>query len=322
MTGGPSIVGPAQAGATLAAVLRAQMTGQSWKQIRQVVAGRRVTVNGELCLDPARRLKEGDRIEVTARPASLPEAFTEPLVIRHLDGHVVIVEKPPGIVTVRHPTEMDWSDRRRKLSPTLDDRLQLAIADRLRRPGRSLPPLRRVHRLDKLTSGLLVFARSALAERELGRQFKAHTVDRQYRAVVRGQPAPGTIRTWLVPDRGDRRRGSSRSEGIGKLAITHLVAMEPIGAYGLVTCQLETGRTHQIRIHLAEQGHPVCGDPVYHRRSDGTFVSDASGAPRLALHAEVLGFDHPKTGQRLRWEMPLPPDLRDFVQRLRAEESE
>src|SRR5581483_5463117 len=152
-------------------------------------------------------------------------------------------------------------ERRRNLAPTLEDRLRKAVADRLRQRPRKLPGLRKVHRLDKLTSGLVVFARSALAERELGLQFRAHTVDREYLAVVRRRPAPATVRTWLGADRGDGRRGSSSTEGVGKLAVPHLVAVEPLGDYSIVTCRLETGRTHQIRIHLAEQGHPVCGDP-------------------------------------------------------------
>jgi 23S rRNA pseudouridine1911/1915/1917 synthase len=307
-----------QAGATLAAVLRSRLPGQSWTQVRQVVAGRRVKVNGDLCLDPARRLKDGDAVELLGRPEKLPEAFTEDLVVRHLDGQVAVVEKPSGINTVRHPSELTWKVVRRDLSPTLEDRLQKAIAQRLRLPPRKLSLLRKVHRLDKLTSGLVVFARSAVGERELGKQFRVHSVDRQYIAVVRGHPVPGTVRTWLIADRGDGRRGSARTEGIGKLAITHLVAVEPLGDYSIVTCRLETGRTHQIRIHLSELGFPVCGDPVYHIRPDGTKVPDASGAPRLALHAELLGFDHPTTGKRLRWEMPLPADLREFIDRLRG----
>jgi 23S rRNA pseudouridine1911/1915/1917 synthase len=185
-------------------------------------------------------------------------------------------------------------------------------------PPRKLTPVRKVHRLDKLTSGLVVFARSAVAERELGRQFKAHTVDRQYVAVVRGRPQPGTVRTWLIANRGDGRRGSSKTEGVGKLAVTHLVNVVPLGEYSLVTCRLETGRTHQIRIHLAELGHPVCGDPVYHLRPDGTKFPDESGAPRLALHAELLGFEHPTADKRMRWEMPPPADLRQFIDRLRG----
>src|SRR5205085_6781588 len=125
------------------------------------------------------------------------------------------VEKPPGINTVRHPSELDWKERRRDLAPTLEDRLHKAIADRLRLPPRKLSPLRKVHRLDKLTSGLVIFARSAVGERDLGRQFRVHSVDRQYIAVVPGKPKPGTVRTWLVADRGDGRRGTSRVEGLG-----------------------------------------------------------------------------------------------------------
>ncbi len=310
-------VSPEQAQQTLAALIRGAGTRMSWSQARRLVEIRRATVNGELCLDPARRLKAGDVVELLPRPAKLPEAFTGELVVRHLDEHVVVVEKPAGINTVRHPAELDWDQPRRDLSPTLEDRLQKAIAARLRQSLRTLPRLRKVHRLDKLTSGLVVFARSALAERELGRQFHAHTVDRQYLAVVPGRPQPGTVRTWLARDRGDGRRGSSATEGHGKLAVTHLVNVEPVGAYSIVTCRLETGRTHQIRIHLAELGHPVCGDPVYHIRPDGTHVPDTSDAPRLALHAAVLGFTHPATGERLRWEIPLPDDLREFVERLR-----
>jgi 23S rRNA pseudouridine1911/1915/1917 synthase len=315
---GPFNIPTDQAGATLAAILRGRLPGQSWTQVRQVVAGRRVKVNGELCLDPARRLKEGDSVELLGRSERLPEAFTEDLVVRFLDGHVAVVEKPTGINTVRHPDELTWKTVRRGLSPTLEDRLQVAIAARLRQPARKIAPLRKVHRLDKLTSGLVVFARSHTGERSLGGQFRAHTVDRQYMAVVPGHPQPGTVRTWLVPDRGDGRRGSSRHEGVGKLAVTHLVAVEPVCDYSIVTCRLETGRTHQIRIHLAELGHPVCGDPVYHILPDGTKMTDESGAPRLALHAALLGFDHPATGKRLRWEMPPPADLRHFIERIAA----
>jgi 23S rRNA pseudouridine1911/1915/1917 synthase len=303
-------------GQTLAAIIRKSQPGLPWSRAKRLVEGRHAQLNGELCLDPARRLKAGDAVLLLDRPALLPEAFTEDLTIRHLDDHVAVVEKPPGINTVRHPDELTWKAVRRGLSPTLEDRVRLAIANRLRQQVRSLPKVRKVHRLDKLTSGLVVFARSHLAERMLGRQFRAHTVDRQYVAIVPGQPKPGTVRTWLVRDRGDGRRGSSNTEGNGKLAVTHLVAVEPVGNYSRVTCRLETGRTHQIRIHLAELGYPVCGDPVYHIRRDGTHYPDESGAPRLALHAELLGFDHPATGKRLRWEMPPPADLRQFLERI------
>jgi 23S rRNA pseudouridine1911/1915/1917 synthase len=306
-----------EAGSTMAAVLRSRLPGQSWKQVRQVVATRRVKVNGELCLDPARRLKERDVVEFLDKPERLPKSLTSELVIRHLDEHIVVVEKPAGLSTTRHPAERQWSARRRALSPTLEDRLHEAIAAKRRLRPHKLPRLRKVHRLDKLTSGLLVFARSPLAERELGRQFRAHTVDRCYVAIVLGRPRPQTIRSSLVRDRGDGRRGSCPVANRGKLAVTHVQSVEPVGDCSLITCRLETGRTHQIRIHLADLGHPVCGDPVYSLRSDGTRIADASGVPRLALHAAELGFKHPATGEQLHWSMPMPDDLAAVVERLK-----
>lgn len=291
-------------GKTLAAVIRAHQPELSWSQARQLIAARRVRLNGELCLDPARRLKEADFVEILAKPERLPSAITSELVIRHLDEHIVVVEKPAGMSTTRHPAERNWSQRRRDLSPTLDDRVQKALSVKFDKPLHKLPRLRKVHRLDKLTSGLLVFARSALAERELGRQFHAHTVNRRYLAIVHGRPKPQVIRTNLVRDRGDGRRGSS-SSGEGKPAVTHIEKVEPMGAFSLVTCRLETGRTHQIRIHLAELGHPVVGDPVY--------GEDKTTKTRLGLHAAELGLVHPATGKRMSWEMPLPSDVHVMI---------
>src|SRR5262245_47451735 len=270
------------AGLTLAAVLRARLPGQSWNQVRQLVAARRVKVGGDVCLDPARRLSEAEGVELLARPAPVPSADRSELTVRHLDDHVVVVEKPAGLNTVRHPAERDWPARRRELSPTLDDRLQHTLAARLDRPARFLPRLRVVHRLDKETSGLVVFARTPAAERELGRQFHAHTVVRRYLAVVPGYLPPRTIRTQLVRDRGDGRRGSTELEGVGKEAVTHVAVVERLAGYTVLGCRLETGRTHQIRIHLAEAGHPVCGERVYNRRPGGEPTPDPSGAPRLA----------------------------------------
>jgi 23S rRNA pseudouridine1911/1915/1917 synthase len=230
-----------------------------------------------------------------------------------------VVEKPSGIPTVRHPAERDWNERRRALAPTLDDLVLKLIA---RREGRirkgPLPRLRIVHRLDKETSGLVVSARTVAAERGLGRQFHAHTVIRRYLAVVPGYVPPQRIATRFVRDRGDGRRGSTHQLGIGKEAITHIDVTERLFAYTLLSCRLETGRTHQIRIHLAESGHPVCGDKVYHHLPDGTVLADRSGAPRLALHAVELGFVHPVTRHEMHWEMPLPPDFQAFLDRLRA----
>jgi 23S rRNA pseudouridine1911/1915/1917 synthase len=298
---------------TLAAFLRACLPGQSWNQVRRLVATRRVRLGGDLCLDPARRVHEGEVVEFLDRPAPKPR-HEEAVVLRHLDEHIVVAEKPAGIPTVRHPAERDWTPRRRALAPTLDDLVARHIAGPEGRP----PRLRVVHRLDKETSGLVVFARTVAAERGLGRQFHAHTVVRRYLAVVPGSVAPQRVHSWLVRDRGDGRRGSSPVPGAGKEAVTHVAVEERLPGYTLLACRLETGRTHQIRIHLAELGHPVCGDKVYRGRHGAPPVEDASGAPRLALHATELGFVHPVTGAELHWAMPLPGDLQAFVERLRG----
>ncbi len=180
----------------------------------------------------------------------------------------------------------------------------------------TLPRLRIVQRLDKVTSGLVVFARSVLGERGLGEQFRAHTVTRRYLAVVSGFVPSQRIATRLVRDRGDGRRGSTELPKAGKEAITYVDVVERLPGYTLLACRLETGRTHQIRIHLAELGHPICGDTVYHHLPGGGERPDRSQAPRLALHAVELGFVHPVTRRELHWEMPPPPDLQAFLTRL------
>jgi 23S rRNA pseudouridine1911/1915/1917 synthase len=260
------------------------------------------------------------------------------VAIRYLDQHLVVVEKPSGLATVRHPLERDWPERRKALSPTLEDivvRLinkgQAAFARRRqkgsaprsaeKRQGANAPRaprLRVVHRLDKETSGLVVFARTVPAERSLGKQFHAHSVLRRYLALVPGYVPEQTIESFLVRDRGDGRRGSSKVVGSGKKAITHVEVVERLAAYTLLSCRLDTGRTHQIRIHLAELGHPVCGEEVYNRRPDGRVTLDQSGVPRLALHATELGFAHPVSGQPLHWKMDLPDDLQRILNCLRG----
>jgi 23S rRNA pseudouridine1911/1915/1917 synthase len=311
-----------QAGATLAAFLRAHLAGHSWNQVRRLVETRRTRVGGDVCLDPARRVQEGESVEVLA-VASPKLKAQEAIVIRHVDAHLVVVEKPAGMSTVRHPSERDWNERRKALSPTLEDLVPKRIAQAAGRTRKGpLPRLRIVHRLDKETSGLVVFARSVAAEQGLGRQFKKHTVIRRYRAIVPGSVSTQRIATWLVRDRGDGRRGSTTVKEMGKEAITHVEVVEKLPGYTLLSCRLETGRTHQIRIHLSELGYPVCGEKVYNRKPGSPAAPDRSGAPRLALHAAELGFVHPVTGESLHWAMPLPPDLQGFLDRLRGRGSE
>jgi 23S rRNA pseudouridine1911/1915/1917 synthase len=219
---------------------------------------------------------------------------------------------------MRHPEEAaEFGVRaRRYLPPTLADLLPALLARE--RPGERAW-VRAVHRLDKETSGLVVFARTKEAERNLGNQFRAHTIERYYLAVVRGKAKPGRIESHLVQDRGDGRRGSGAEPGQGKRAVTNLRVVEDLGEYTLIECRLETGRTHQVRIHLGESGTPICGERVYDRPLHGQPLPDRSRAPRLALHAASLGFKHPATGKWLAWESPLPKDLKTWVARLRAD---
>jgi 23S rRNA pseudouridine1911/1915/1917 synthase len=313
----PLSVSSEQDGCTFAALVRSQMPGHSWNEVRRLIETRHVRINGELCLDPARRLREGQVIEILDRPAPKPRQ-QETIKIVYLDTHLVVVEKPSGISTVRHPLERDWPAKRKALSPTLDEIVPKLIVQR-EGHARKGPPqrLRVVQRIDKETSGLVVFARTIPAEQGLGKQFRAHSVLRRYLAVIPDTIQSQRVANRLVRDRGDGRRGSTKLPGVGKEAVTNIELVETLAEYSLVSCRLETGRTHQIRIHLAELGHPVCGEKVYNRKPGGPAIEYKSGAPRLALHAAELGFIHPVTGQSLHWSMPMPPDLQTFLTRVR-----
>ncbi|MSU77511.1 MAG: RluA family pseudouridine synthase [Gemmataceae bacterium] len=318
-TANQSFTVPAVAGdKTFSAWLRVWFPGQTWSQVRKLIASRRVKINGEVWLDEARRLKPGDTVELLANAVKTP-VLIDSIPIRYIDEHVIVVEKPSGISTVRHPAERDWLEERRMLVLTLDDLVLRQIGMQLpQKKHDHRPRFRIVQRLDKETSGLVVFARTVDAERGLGMQFRRHTVIRRYLAVVQGKLMGQTIRSVLVRDRGDGRRGSTTFKNTGKEAVTHVTVEEELAGYTLMSCRLETGRTHQIRIHLSELGHPVCGERVYNRPHEGKPMADVSGAPRLALHACELGFVHPITEEVMHWEMPMPDDLRDFVERLRG----
>jgi 23S rRNA pseudouridine1911/1915/1917 synthase len=179
------------------------------------------------------------------------------------------------------------------------------------------PSIRAVHRLDRDTSGLMVFARTAEAERRLVQMFRKHDLHRAYLAIAHGQVQEQTIESYLVRDRGDGLRGSTKEPGVGERALTHVRPIEYLEGYTLVECRLETGRTHQIRIHLAEAGHIVCGEKVYTHRLHGKPREDRSGAPRQMLHAAELAFQHPVTGEPMEFKMPLPADMSGLLERLR-----
>jgi 23S rRNA pseudouridine1911/1915/1917 synthase len=238
------------------------------------------------------------------------------VVIRYADQHVVVVEKPPGLTTMRHAEEANEFGPRGKrfLPPTLADILPGLLAHG--RPERQRP-VRAVHRIDNETSGLVVFARTVEAERHLGQQFRARSTDRVYLALVRGRAKTARIESHLVRDRGDRRRGSATKEGEGQRAVTHVRVVEELGDYTLVECRLETGRTHQVRIHLGEAGTPLCGEHIYDRPLHGKPLPDNSGAQRIMLHAASLGFEHPATGERREWQAKLPEDMAVLLEQLR-----
>ncbi len=347
MTARTYIVGRSEAGRTVAAWLRARLALPAG-DVHRLVRGRCVYIGRSACSDPGRRLRAGQRLQVRPpadkkKPIPVPgeppglsrrdkpagSLHPEPVVV-FADEHVVVVDKPPGLTTMRHADEAaEFGPRaRRFLPPTLADVLPGLLAKgKHGRPGR----VRAVHRIDADTSGLVVFARTPEAERELGRQFRAHSMDRVYLALVRGRAKDGRIESVLVRDRGDGRRGSAsdpptptlphpRGEGRegGQHAVTHVRVVEDLGDFTLVECRLETGRTHQVRIHLGEAGTPLCGERVYDRPLHGRPLPDGSGAKRTMLHAAALGFDHPATGERIHWTSPPPRDMQELLNKLRS----
>ena len=313
-------VTPEQNQQTLITLLRIWLPEQSWSRLRKLLQGRHVQVNGNLCLDEGRKLKPKDVVKVLAHSQARPPR-EEDVRIRFLDKHLVIVEKPAGVTTLRHAEERDWPSRRKQLQPTLDELLPRVLAEYDSTSvvsGKRSHRIRAVHRLDRETSGLMVFARTPEAEQALVKLFRDHTMNRAYWAIALGRVTAQTIQSDLVRDRGDGRRGSTTLKDIGKHAVTHVRPLEELNGYTVIECRLETGRTHQIRIHLSEAGHILCGEKVYHTPLFAPRIEDPSHAPRIALHAYELGFTHPISGEELLFRMPIPSDVRDLLKRLRG----
>ena len=236
--------------------------------------------------------------------------------ILYSDDAVVVVNKPAGLTTMRHAEEAaEFGARGKRFLPkTLADLLPGLLGE----PNR---PVRAVHRIDRDTSGLVVFARTPTAAESLTKQFRKHTVDRHYLALTRGTPKSGRIESVLVRDRGDGRRGTTfkTNPADGKRAVTHVKVTNELGAFAVVECRLETGRTHQVRIHLGEAGTPLCGERLYDRPVNGRPAPDGSGAERPMLHAARLGFTHPETGELMTWDVKPPDDFAALWVRMRAE---
>lgn len=293
-----------QAGLTIAALVRELSPDTSWSQARELCRGGRVWVDGEAATDPARRLAGGERVEVRSAPRG---PISSDLVV-HLDADVAVVRKPAGILTV--PFERQDRDTLLALARVAIRRIDAA------RKSSPNPTLRAVQRLDKDTSGLVVFARNVNAQRHLQEQLAGHTVVRRYLAIAHGEVKAGTHESLLVPDRGDGLRGSWNRWGTppptARQAITYVRVEKRLRGATLAVCELETGRQHQIRIHLAEAGNPLVGETVYIRDYKGPLLA----APRPMLHAAVLGFLHPRGGRPMSFEDPLPADFVEVLERL------
>lgn len=281
--------------------------GASWGRARAWIESGKVRVDGTVTTAPTVRVGAGASVEVDERAPRTRESTVD---VAYADAHVVVVDKPAGVSTVAY----DDSDR-----DTLDARVRAWLKRGNPAGSRGRPNLGVVHRLDKETSGLVVFTRTWLAKQSLASQFRAHAVHRRYLAIAHGDVRPRTVRSWLVENRGDGLRGSARGSGRppadAREAITHVERVESLRGATLVACRLETGRTHQIRIHLSEAGHPLVGERVYVRSYDGPTID----APRLMLHAAELGFEHPATHREMRFERDPPDDFRATLARLRVQ---
>lgn len=292
-------------GLQLDRALRAEL-GASWEAVRRLVRTGKVFVDGAKVLDPTIPVAAGTHISVrmaAPRPTAPTAVRSGDLV--YVDAHVVVVRKPAGISTVRHPSESDPS-------PPLDELVRTLL--RKTSHAGSVAPLGVVQRLDRDTSGLIVFCRTMAAREDLRRQFRNHAVHRRYLAIVHGKLSSRTFTSRLVENRGDGLRGSTTNPLLGREAVTHVRAVETFAEATLLECALETGRTHQIRIHLSEAGHPLLGERVYVR----DYAKPLIEAPRLMLHAAELGFSHPHGGREMRFAEPLPADMAGVVERIRG----
>lgn len=300
-------------GKRLDSYLTEQFEDFSRSRLKDLVKQGQVRLGGATIVEPNYRVKPGDEISICLPPPEdpIPKPENIPLDIAYEDDDVIVVNKPAGLVV--HPAAGHWKG-------TLVNALIHHCGDSLsgiggvKRPGI-------VHRLDKDTSGLLVVAKNDRAHKGLASQFADHSIDgplqRRYQAFVWRTPArpKGTVDLPLARSEGNRQKISVRDDG--RHAVTHYRLLEKFGdEAALVECQLETGRTHQIRVHMAQIGHPLIGDDTYgsgFKSKANILTKDAQDAiknlGRQALHAAILGFEHPVSGEKLSFESPLPDDL-------------
>ena len=336
-----------ESGWTVAEMLRKRFM-LTWTQAKRIVERGHVRVAGQLTRAPEQRIKAGNRVWIAtgaievktvkgpkpkkseevvtpiAKPKAKPKPKKEPappnpflelIEIVYVDDSLVVVNKPADLTTTRNAEETaEFGARAKKFLPkTLADLLPTLLGV----PNRKVVP---VHRLDRDTTGLLVFARTSRAATSLMTQFRKHTVDRRYVALTRGIPEESRIESVFVKDRGDGRRGSSKEPKPpgGQKAVTRVKVLADLGDCAKIECRLETGRTHQVRIHLGEAGTPLCGEKIYDRPRGGVPYPDESGAKRPMLHAAHLGFQHPETEEFVSWDAEPPADFAEVLAKLKA----
>ncbi|KEZ18611.1 Pseudouridine synthase [Sphingobium yanoikuyae] len=303
-------IGEAQAGLRLDRALAELLPDLSRERIKALIVEGQI-VSGGRSLNPSMKVAVGQDYSISLpAPVALDAVAQDiPLDIVHEDADLIVVDKPAGLVV--HPAAGN-------LDGTLVNALlhhcdgQLSGIGGVARPGI-------VHRIDKDTSGLLVVAKSDKAHEGLARQFKDHSIDRLYAAIVYGIPTPGsgTVDAWIGRSDADRKKMAVHREGRGKHAVTHYRVMERLRGAAMVECRLETGRTHQVRVHMAHLGHPLIGDPVYGRDRKGfKSILETLGFKRQALHAKRLGFIHPVTEEPLAFDSPLPADMQELLSEL------
>ena len=275
---------------TLLDVLSSGFPDSSKTTLRKMLQIGRVRVNGAVEKNARRPLDSGDAVEVTDRPeVTLPPELT----LLHEDSDVIVVIKSTGLLSV--PTE------RNKEADTAEAYLRDYLW--AKEEGR----IHVVHRLDRDTSGVMMFAKNFKAKEKLKDKFAEHDIDRVYVAVIEGKmsPARGTIESNLVERKDLKMVTVNHPHKHAKLAVTHYKTIESSRKFSMLEVTLETGRKNQIRAHLSESGHPIVGDKLY--------GSEINPIGRLALHAKLLGFDHPSTGKRMTFTAPIPPAFKKLL---------
>ncbi|WP_420140290.1 RluA family pseudouridine synthase [Sphingomonas sp.] len=299
------------AGWRLDRALAAAIPTLSRERLKALISSGAVTVDGRLLRDPATKVSGGNAAEVALPdPAPAGNAAQDiPLTVVFEDEHLIVIDKPAGLVV--HPA-----------CGNLDGTLVNALLHHCRGSLSGIGGVERpgiVHRIDKDTSGLMVAAKTDRAHTGLAAQFARHTIDRRYKAIVRGalRQQVGRIEGNLGRSSADRKKMAVVGPGQGKHAVTHYRRIAPLRGATLVECRLETGRTHQVRVHMASIGHPLVGDPVYGRGGvNFRELSPGFTFERQALHAARLGFVHPVTSAALSFESNMPADMQELFSHL------